>query len=146
MKKIITLSVAILCVALVAVLFYGCGNDTEDMTTTTTTESTPADTTDIITLPDVSDGMVTDVSGENENGLFGDVVTDVSEGVSPSLATFSVTSTEKTSLGVLSESVTKKLLVAESVSENQAKVPIEMIATRQITRAVTNTFFFVNFI
>ena len=82
MKKIITLSVAILCVALVAVLFYGCGNDTEDMTTTTTTESTPADTTDIITLPDVSDGMVTDVSGENENGLLGDVVTDVSEGVS----------------------------------------------------------------
>jgi hypothetical protein len=81
MKKIITLSVAILCVALVAVLFYGCGNDTEDMTTTTT-ESTPADTTDIITLPDVSDGMVTDVSGENENGLLGDVVTDVSEGVS----------------------------------------------------------------
>ena len=82
MKKIITLSVAILCVALVAVLFYGCGNDTEDMTTTTTTESTPADTTDIVTLPDVSDGMVTDVSGENENGLLGDVVTDVSEGVS----------------------------------------------------------------
>jgi hypothetical protein len=81
MKKIITLSVAILCVALVAVLFYGCGNDTEDMTTTTT-ESTPADTTDIVTLPDVSDGMVTDVSGENENGLLGDVVTDVSEGVS----------------------------------------------------------------
>ena len=86
MKKIITLSVAILCVALVAVLFYGCGNDTEDMTTTTTTESTPADTTDIVTLPDVSDGMVTDVSGENENGLLGDVVTDVSEDVSEGAA------------------------------------------------------------
>jgi hypothetical protein len=26
--------------------------------------------------------MVTDVSGENENGLLGDVVTDISEGVS----------------------------------------------------------------
>ena len=50
MKKIITLSVAILCVALVAVLFYGCGNDAEDMTTTTitTTENTTSDTTDII--------------------------------------------------------------------------------------------------
>ena len=38
--------------------------------------------TDIVTLPDVSDGMVTDVSGDNENGLVGDIVTDVSEGVS----------------------------------------------------------------
>ncbi len=82
MKKIITLSVAILCVAMVAVLFYGCGNDTEDMTTTTTTESTSSDVTDIVTLPDVSDGMVTDVSGENDSGLIGDIVTDVSEGVS----------------------------------------------------------------
>lgn len=84
MKKIITLSVAILCVALVAVLFYGCGNDAEDTTTTTitTTENTTSDTTDIITLPDVSDGVVSDVSGENENGIVGDIVTDVSEGVS----------------------------------------------------------------
>ena len=84
MKKIITLSVAILCVALVAVLFYGCGNDAEDMTTTTitTTENTISDTTDIMTLPDVSNGVVSDVSGENENGLLGDIVTDVSEGVS----------------------------------------------------------------
>ncbi len=84
MKKIITLSVAILCVALVAVLFYGCGNDAEDMTTTTitTTENTTSDTTDIMTLPDVSNGVVSDVSGENENGLLGDIVTDVSEGVS----------------------------------------------------------------
>lgn len=84
MKKIITLSVVILCVALVAVLFYGCGNDAEDMTTTTitTTENTTSDTTDIVTLPDVSDGVVSDVSGENENGIVGDIVTDVSEGVS----------------------------------------------------------------
>ena len=86
MKKIITLSVAVLLVSLVAVIFYGCGNNTEDVTTTTTTESTPADTTDIITLPDVSDGMVSDVSGENENGLLGDVVTDVSEGISEGAA------------------------------------------------------------
>ena len=88
MKKIITLSVAILCVALVAVLFYGCGNDTEDMTTTTiiTTENMTSDTTDIVTLPDASDGVVSDVSGENENGLLGDIVTDVSEGVSEGAA------------------------------------------------------------
>lgn len=88
MKKIMTLSVAILCVAMIAVLFYGCGNDAEDMTTTTitTTENTTAETTDIIPLPDVSDGMVSDVSGENENGLAGDVVTDVSEAVSEGVA------------------------------------------------------------
>ena len=84
MKKIITLSVAILCVAMVAALFYGCGNNTEDMTTTTTTttETTILDTTDVVPVPDVSDGVVSDVSGENENGLVGDIVTDVSEGVS----------------------------------------------------------------
>ena len=88
MKKIITLSVAILCVALVAVLFYGCGNNAEDMTTTTitTTENTTLDTTDIVTLPDASDGVVSDVSGENENGLLGDIVTDVSEDVSEGAA------------------------------------------------------------
>ena len=85
MKKIITLSVAILCVALVAVLFYGCGNDAEDMTTTTLTktENTTIDTTmDIVTVPDKNDGVITDVSGENDNGLIGDIVTDVSEGIS----------------------------------------------------------------
>lgn len=88
MKRIITLSVAILCVALVAVLFYGCGNNAEDMTTTTitTTENMTLDTTDIVTLPDASDGVVSDVSGENENGLLGDIVTDVSEGVSEGAA------------------------------------------------------------
>ncbi len=88
MKKIITLSVAILCVAMVAVLFYGCGNNTEDMTTTTTTttETTILDTTDVVPVPDVSDGVVSDVSGENENGLVGDIVTDVSEGVSKGAA------------------------------------------------------------
>ena len=124
MKKLITLGVAILCVAMVAVLFYGCGNNTEDMTTTTTTEATTttpeetttvaeeteevseeaettttaaattttttttttADTTmDIVSVPDVSDGVVSDVSGENENGLVGDVVTDASEAVSEGL-------------------------------------------------------------
>ena len=86
MKKLITLGVAILCVAMVAVLFYGCGNNTEDMTTTTTTENTTTDTTmDIVSVPDVSDGVVSDVSGENENGLVGDVVTDASEAVSEGL-------------------------------------------------------------
>jgi hypothetical protein len=84
MKKIITLGLAILVISMVAVLFYGCGNDAEDMTTTTpTTENTTIDTTmDIVTVPDKNDGVITDVSGENDNGLIGDIVTDVSEGIS----------------------------------------------------------------
>lgn len=84
MKKIITLGLAILVISMVAVLFYGCGNDVEDMTTTTpTTENTTIDTTmDIVTVPDQNDGVITDVSGENDNGLIGDIVTDVSEGIS----------------------------------------------------------------
>ena len=87
MKKILTLGVTILVISMVAVLFYGCGNDAEDMTTTTpTTENTTIDTTmDIVTVPDKNDGMVSDVSGEDKNGLIGDVVTDVSEGVSEGL-------------------------------------------------------------
>ena len=81
MKKIITLGIAILVISMVAVLFYGCGNDAEDMTTTT--ENTTIDTTmDIVTVPDKNDGVITDVSGENDNGLIGDIVTDVSEGIS----------------------------------------------------------------
>ena len=84
MKKIITLGLAILVISMVAVLFYGCGNDAEDMTTTTpTTGDTTIDTTiDIVTVPDKNDGEITDVSGENDNGLIGDIVTDVSEGIS----------------------------------------------------------------
>lgn len=84
MKKIITLSVAILAIAMVAVLFYGCGNDEGDMTTTVpTTSDTTVDTTmDIVTVPDQNDGMVSDVSGENNEGLVGDIVDGVSEGVS----------------------------------------------------------------
>ncbi len=84
MKKIITLSVAIIAIAMVAVMFYGCGNDADDMTTTVpTTINTTVDTTmDIVTVPDQNDGKVSDVAGEENNGLIGDVVTDVSEDIS----------------------------------------------------------------
>ena len=83
MKKIITLGFAIFAIALVAVLFYGCGNDAEDMTTTNpTTESTTDTTMDIVTVPDKNDGVVSDVSGENNEGIVGDIVDDVSEGIS----------------------------------------------------------------
>lgn len=87
MKKIITLSVAVIAIAMVAVLFYGCGNNADDMTTTVpTTVDTTVDTTmDIITVPDQNDGMVSDVSNEGNDGLIGDVVDGVSEGVSEGL-------------------------------------------------------------
>jgi hypothetical protein len=72
---------------MVAVLFYGCGNNADDMTTTVpTTVDTTVDTTmDIITVPDQNDGMVSDVSNEGNDGLIGDVVDGVSEGVSEGL-------------------------------------------------------------
>ena len=86
MKKIITLGFAILTIAVVAVLFYGCGNKTEDVTTTIpTTELTTDTTMDIVTVPDKNDGTVSDVSGENDKGIVGDIVDDVSEGVSEGL-------------------------------------------------------------
>lgn len=84
LKKIITLSVAVLAIALVAVMFYGCGNKADDMTTTVpTTQNTTVDTTmDIVTVPDQNDGKVSDVSDEGNDGLVGDIVTDLSEDVS----------------------------------------------------------------
>lgn len=87
LKKIITLSVAIIAIAMVAVMFYGCGNDADDMTTTVpTTINTTVDTTmDIVTVPDQNDGVVSDVSGEGNDGLVGDIADGVSEGVSEGL-------------------------------------------------------------
>lgn len=87
MKKLITLGLAILIISMVAVLFYGCGNKSEGTTTTIpTSENTTIDTTmDIVTVPDKNDGVITDVSGENDNGLIGDIVTDVSEDVSEAI-------------------------------------------------------------
>ena len=39
---------------------------------------------DIVTVPDKNDGIVSDVS--DENGLLGDIVTDVSEGISEGMS------------------------------------------------------------
>lgn len=84
MKKIITLAMAILVVSMVAALFYGCGNDNNEPTTTTTQNTTTDTTMDIVTVPDKNDGIVSDVS--DENGLLGDIVTDVSEGISEGMS------------------------------------------------------------
>lgn len=76
MKKLITILTAVVLVGCIAILFSGCGAKDEEITTTTlTTETT-------ITTTMNNDGMVTDESVEGENGIIGDIVTDVSEGLS----------------------------------------------------------------
>ncbi len=70
MKKIITVISALILVACMATLFYGCGAKDEPTTTDTTADIT------------MNDGMVTDESLEDDNGIIGDIVTDMSEDVS----------------------------------------------------------------
>ena len=76
MKKLIAVLSAVLLVGCIAVLFYGCGAKDEDITTTTERITT--------TVPDTTRnaGVVTDESVPGDNGVIGDIVTDISEGVS----------------------------------------------------------------
>lgn len=75
MKKIITVISAILLVGCIAVAFYGCGAKDEDITTTTNPTVSETERT-------TNSGMVTDRSEPGNNGVIGDIVTDVSEDVS----------------------------------------------------------------
>lgn len=81
MRKIIAVISALVLVGCMAVVFYGCGADDENTTTipeiskATVTESTT-------TMSEVNEGIVTDESEKGDNGVIGDIVTDVSEGVS----------------------------------------------------------------
>ncbi len=75
MKKIVTIISAIALIGCIAVLLYGCGAKDEDITTTPFSTSTTRNGT-------MNDGMVTDESVPGDNGILGDIVTDVSEGVS----------------------------------------------------------------
>ena len=77
MKKIITIVSALALVGCMAILFWGCGGDDKDMTTSPSISTTGNMTTDNTT----NAGMVTDES-ETENGVIGDIVTDMSEGMS----------------------------------------------------------------
>lgn len=70
MKKIITVISALVLVACMATLFYGCGANNEPTTTDTTADIT------------MNDGIVTDESVRDDNGVIGDIVTDVSEDMS----------------------------------------------------------------
>ena len=76
MKKLITILLAIVLVGCMAVLFTGCGAKDEELTTS------PTLTTVTTTNPTMNDGMVTDESVRGDNGVIGDIVTDISEGIS----------------------------------------------------------------
>ena len=80
MKRIIAILSVVVLVVCLGLVLTGCGAKDEEvlttLTTTTTTTTSPA-TTDMI-----NDGMVTDESTPGDNGVIGDIVTDVSEGLS----------------------------------------------------------------
>ena len=78
MKRIFTIVAVALIIGCMAFVFSGCGGD--DNNTTTTTNPTTSETTEVTTT--TNPGMVTDQSENGENGVLGDIVTDISEGVS----------------------------------------------------------------
>ena len=82
MKKIIAVVSALVLIGCIAVVFYGCGAKDEIITTTipSTTIVTPTQNTTMNTS--INDGVVTDESEKGNNGVIGDIVTDVSEGIS----------------------------------------------------------------
>ncbi len=77
MKKIIAIVSAVVLVGCLALVLTGCGAKDEEVLTTLTTTTTSPATTEIR-----NDGMVTDESIPGDNGVIGDIVTDISEGVS----------------------------------------------------------------
>ena len=81
MRKIITVVSALVLIGCIAVIFYGCGANDEEMTTTTpaTTSAPATDNIGQTDMMDANDGMITDVSGDDDNGVIGDIVTDMSE-------------------------------------------------------------------
>ena len=78
MKKIIAVVAVIVLVGSMVLVFSGCGDNDNNVTSTTNT--TVPGTTDVTTTQ--NPGIVTDESEKGENGVLGDIVTDVSEGVS----------------------------------------------------------------
>ena len=79
MKKIITVCSDVQLIGCIAVLFYGCGAKDEEVITTNPDTTERLTTT---TMPATNEGMVTDTSEKGDNGVIGDIVTDVSEGIS----------------------------------------------------------------
>ena len=75
MKKIIAIMSAFVLVVCLAMVLTGCGGDKNTPTTTTTTTNITTTTENTTENP----GIVTDESEKGENGVIGDVVTDISE-------------------------------------------------------------------
>lgn len=75
MKKLFTVIAVVMLIGCMALVFSGCGGNDENVTTTVpnTTDRTPVTQ---------NPGVVTDESGRDDNGVLGDIVTDVSEGIS----------------------------------------------------------------
>ena len=73
MKKIIAIMSAVVLVVCLAIVLTGCGGDKN--TPTTTTNNTTITTEPLTDNP----GIVTDESNNGENGVIGDIVTDMSE-------------------------------------------------------------------
>lgn len=81
MKKLITICSAVLLISCMAVLLCGCGAKDEEVITTTIPTTTQRAVTEPV-IPETNEGMITDVSEKDDNGVIGDIVTDVSEGIS----------------------------------------------------------------
>ncbi len=81
MKKLITICSAVLLISCIAVLFYGCGAKDEEVITTTIPATTERPVTEPM-MPETNEGMITDTSEKDDNGIIGDMVTDMSEGMS----------------------------------------------------------------
>lgn len=77
MKRIIAILSAVVLVACLGLVLTGCGAKDEEVLTTLTTTTTSPATTEMM-----NDGMVTDESTPGDNGVIGDIVTDISEGLS----------------------------------------------------------------
>lgn len=75
MKKIIAVIAVAMLIGCMAFVFSACGGDDNNTTTTV------PNTTDVTPAPS-NPGVVTDESENDDNGVLGDVVTDISEGVS----------------------------------------------------------------
>lgn len=81
MKKLITVCSAVLLISCIAVLFFGCGAKDEEVITTTIPTTTEIPATEPV-IPETNEGMITDISEKDDNGVIGDIVTDMSEGMS----------------------------------------------------------------
>lgn len=85
MKKIIAIIAVIMLVGCLSVVLTGCGDSDKTNTDTSLTATSEKLTDDIKNNP----GSVTDESVKGENGVIGDIVTDVSDGISKAVTDIS---------------------------------------------------------